>query len=192
MLVSRRPVVVGVLALLAVALLTAQSETVYVTRTGAKYHRDGCSSLSRSKIPMALAEAAQRFGPCANCRPPIPNAVAPQNAAPVVQFAAPSTVTASTPVMVTRTGQKYHRADCRTLRGGGIPSTLAEAAQRFGPCAICNPPVLGATAPAPAVETARPAVPAARSGQCQAITKKGTQCSRNGRAGSSYCWQHGG
>lgn len=32
--------------------------------------------------------------------------------------------------------------------------------------------------------------PAARSGRCQAITKKGTQCSRNAKAGSSYCWQH--
>jgi len=32
--------------------------TVYVTRTGQKYHRDGCRYLSRSKIPMSLAEAA--------------------------------------------------------------------------------------------------------------------------------------
>lgn len=27
-------------------------------------------------------------------------------------------------------------------------------------------------------------------GQCQAITKKGLQCSRAAQAGSSYCWQH--
>ena len=26
--------------------------------------------------------------------------------------------------------------------------------------------------------------------QCQAITKKSTQCSRKAQAGSSYCWQH--
>lgn len=30
------------------------------------------------------------------------------------------------------------------------------------------------------------------SGQCQAITKKGTQCKRKAAAGSKYCWQHGG
>jgi len=27
--------------------------------------------------------------------------------------------------------------------------------------------------------------------QCQALTKKGTQCKRNARSGG-YCWQHGG
>lgn len=29
------------------------------------------------------------------------------------------------------------------------------------------------------------------SAQCQAITKKGTQCKRSARSGG-YCWQHGG
>lgn len=29
------------------------------------------------------------------------------------------------------------------------------------------------------------------SGQCKAITKKGTRCSRAARSGG-YCWQHGG
>lgn len=28
-------------------------------------------------------------------------------------------------------------------------------------------------------------------GTCQALTKKGTQCSRKSRSGG-YCWQHGG
>lgn len=28
------------------------------------------------------------------------------------------------------------------------------------------------------------------SGRCQAITKKGTQCSRKAQAGRDYCWQH--
>lgn len=30
------------------------------------------------------------------------------------------------------------------------------------------------------------------SGRCQALTKKGNQCSRNAKPGSNYCWQHGG
>ena len=30
------------------------------------------------------------------------------------------------------------------------------------------------------------------SGRCQAITAKGTQCSRNAEPGSKYCWQHQG
>jgi hypothetical protein len=32
----------------------------------------------------------------------------------------------------------------------------------------------------------------ATSSRCQATTKKGTQCKRTAKAGSSYCWQHGG
>ena len=47
------------------------STTVYVTRTGTKYHRDGCRYLARSKIPMSLKEAAARYGPCSVCRPPL-------------------------------------------------------------------------------------------------------------------------
>ena len=45
-------------------------EQVYVTRTGKKYHREGCLSLRRSKIPISLAEAKQRHSPCGRCNPP--------------------------------------------------------------------------------------------------------------------------
>ena len=48
-----------------------QTVTVYVTKTGKKYHREGCRSLSRSKIPMTLKEAkAKGYTPCSTCRPP--------------------------------------------------------------------------------------------------------------------------
>ena len=55
-------------------ILTAQSgdEIVYVTNTGTRYHRDGCSSLSRSRIAVSLQEAARGgYGPCTICRPPV-------------------------------------------------------------------------------------------------------------------------
>lgn len=44
-------------------------DTVYVTKSGECYHRDGCSSLRKSKIPMSRGEAASRYSPCSNCRP---------------------------------------------------------------------------------------------------------------------------
>lgn len=44
--------------------------TVYVTRTGKKYHRGSCSYLRKSRIPMNLSEAKTRYGPCSRCRPP--------------------------------------------------------------------------------------------------------------------------
>jgi hypothetical protein len=44
--------------------------TVYVTRTGAKYHRGSCRYLSRSKIPMPLGDARLSYDPCSVCDPP--------------------------------------------------------------------------------------------------------------------------
>lgn len=49
---------------------TPASTAVYVTRTGSKYHRDGCRYLSRSRIATTLQAAKQRYGPCSVCRPP--------------------------------------------------------------------------------------------------------------------------
>ena len=46
------------------------SVTVYVTRTGAKYHRAGCRYLSKSQIRMPLEEAKKRYAPCKVCNPP--------------------------------------------------------------------------------------------------------------------------
>jgi len=44
--------------------------TVFVTRTGQKYHAAGCRFLARSQIPMPLTQAAERYTPCSVCRPP--------------------------------------------------------------------------------------------------------------------------
>jgi hypothetical protein len=50
---------------------TAKKEiTVYVTKTGHKYHRDGCQYLRRSCYAMKLSEARQMYDPCSVCQPP--------------------------------------------------------------------------------------------------------------------------
>ncbi|URN85825.1 hypothetical protein [Acetobacterium wieringae] len=44
---------------------------VYITESGKKYHLDGCSSLSKSKIQIDLDKAkSQGYTPCSNCDPP--------------------------------------------------------------------------------------------------------------------------
>jgi hypothetical protein len=100
-------------------------------------------------------------------------------------------------VYVTRTGAKYHRAGCSSLTSSSIPMPLTDAAAKYQPCKICKPPVAGPTtgvvaspANSPSAKTA-PVERAVESGRCQAITKKGTQCSRKAKAGSKFCWQHG-
>lgn len=43
------------------------SDTVYVTDTGSKYHRDGCQYLHSSKNPISLEEAEKYYSPCSKC-----------------------------------------------------------------------------------------------------------------------------
>ena len=60
------------LAALLLALEAFGDITVYVTKTGKKYHTATCSSLRYSAIPMSLLQAAQRYGPCSRCNPAVP------------------------------------------------------------------------------------------------------------------------
>ncbi|MBN2291854.1 MAG: thermonuclease family protein [Pirellulales bacterium] len=47
-----------------------QEPTVYVAKSGKKYHRSGCRHLDKSKIPMPLSKAKQKYSPCKQCKPP--------------------------------------------------------------------------------------------------------------------------
>lgn len=49
---------------------TPQDVTVYITKTGKKYHSDGCRYLSKSKIPISLSNAKMGYEPCSVCNPP--------------------------------------------------------------------------------------------------------------------------
>ena len=48
-----------------------KEQTVYITKTGKKYHTATCRYLSKSKIPISLKDAkAKGFTPCSVCKPP--------------------------------------------------------------------------------------------------------------------------
>jgi len=50
---------------------TPKTLTVYITKTGKMYHKDGCSSLNKSKIPISLKDAKIKgYTPCSKCKPP--------------------------------------------------------------------------------------------------------------------------
>lgn len=42
---------------------------VYITRTGTKYHRGSCRYLRYSKIPISIERAKHGYSPCSVCRP---------------------------------------------------------------------------------------------------------------------------
>lgn len=51
---------------------TATVDTiVYITKSGEKYHRDGCRYLRKSKIQTTLGVASKIYTPCSVCRPPV-------------------------------------------------------------------------------------------------------------------------
>jgi len=64
-----RKFIISLIALFVVNIVLSQ--TVYITKTGEKYHVDGCRYLSKSKIAISLNDATQRgFTACSICRPP--------------------------------------------------------------------------------------------------------------------------
>lgn len=62
-----------ILAFVAAFILAAPATTtVYVTKTGEKYHLSTCGSLRKSKIQTTLGEAIERgYEPCKICKPPL-------------------------------------------------------------------------------------------------------------------------
>jgi hypothetical protein len=60
----------AVLPAASIAQPKAASETVYVTKTGEKYHRESCRHLAKSKISISLDDAKKRYTACSVCRPP--------------------------------------------------------------------------------------------------------------------------
>lgn len=91
-------------------------------------------------------------------------------------------------ICVSKTAYAYHSYACSGLNRCTheiVKVTLQEAKERrYKPSHICY-------AGAGAGFLASPIHSKSISGQCQAITKNGTRCSRMARSGG-YCWQHGG
>jgi uncharacterized secreted protein with C-terminal beta-propeller domain len=50
--------------------LAKDGDTVYITNSGSKYHREGCRYLSKSSVPISRSEAEARgYEPCSVCKP---------------------------------------------------------------------------------------------------------------------------
>ncbi len=63
-----------VFSLLLAFSCAADDSTVFVTKSGAKYHTESCKALAKSKIAITLDDAIARgYGPCALCSPPVPD-----------------------------------------------------------------------------------------------------------------------
>ena len=102
---------------------------VFVSRTGAKYHREDCRFVSKSKLPTTLQRVLGKYTACGVCGPPLLKSVAKPPAADMKRK-----------VFVTRTGGTYHRDGCRFLAKSKIEMALGLARQKYRPCSRCAPP----------------------------------------------------
>jgi len=58
------------LALILLFIAFASAQTVYITKTGAKYHSAGCSYLKKSSTPIELNDALNNgYSACSRCKP---------------------------------------------------------------------------------------------------------------------------
>jgi len=118
--------------------------TVYMTRTGARYHRAGCSSLRKSAIATTRSKAvAKGLTPCGRCGGSDCEGSGSEGTTPPtasgIRSPLPSSEPADCTVYVTRSGARYHRAGCSSLRRGAACMSRSEAIRRGKtPCKRCG------------------------------------------------------
>lgn len=105
---------------------------------------------------------------------------------------------ASAQFVGSKKSNKYHKQECqwaqRISQYNRIEFRSAEDAIAAGyqPCRVCSPPTSGAAKIiSPSQKSIqKQSTTGGGEGRCEAITKKGTRCTRKAQAGSRYCWQH--
>jgi micrococcal nuclease len=121
----------------------SEEGTVYITRTGSKYHSGNCRYLSKSKIPISLKDAIVKgYSACSVCGG-VPEAASKSlDINKYKEEFSPQEKKSATPdvtVYVTKTGSKYHAAGCRYLSKSRIPISLKDAiAKGYSPCSVCG------------------------------------------------------
>jgi methylphosphotriester-DNA--protein-cysteine methyltransferase len=68
---NRLGLIIAVFLIAGAVYAASQNTTVYITRTGEKYHTERCASVRNSKIAVSLGEAVSKgYEPCKRCKPP--------------------------------------------------------------------------------------------------------------------------
>lgn len=113
------------------SLAASGDTTVYVTKTGEKYHVGSCSYLRQSKIPISLAGAVdQGYTACSRCNPPALTAPA-----------AAETPAAPAPAAVAQPATETAAAATTATVSAPVPGAAAEAvpAAEPAPAAVLAP-----------------------------------------------------
>lgn len=115
--------------------------TVYVTKTGTKYHTAGCRYLGEDPFPISISEAQSAYSACSACD--ATSACAQESAPPTAENAIPSLgdpQATEITVYVTVKGNRYHQRGCQYLEESSIRMALSRVARDYSPCSRCCPP----------------------------------------------------
>ncbi len=177
----------GFAAAFSVVLLfpVQEASVVYVNSSAQVFHRNQTCQLLRPGFTGMSQEVALKRGfvECTLC-------TAPGGKSGVDAVA----IKAKLNAVVSALG--YLQAQVNDLKlmldAAGRASTQAPQAEAMPLSAPSSSALPNRIAPASVGATAAPATtsPSTARVRCQAITRKGTQCSRMANPGSSYCWQH--
>jgi len=86
-------------------------------------------------------------------------------------------------VYITKSGKKYHSANCKYLKGIGIPKKLSEVKNKYSPCAKCNPINSQIKTNVLKIENSK---------NKQSTTSKETSTENNAKGEKVYTGSHGG
>jgi hypothetical protein len=115
-----------------------------------------------------------------------------------ISFSFSFQVAAQTVVYTTKTGQKYHKENCRYLKMSKNKTTIKNAkAKGYLACKVCVPKEKGVKSKAVSDRTTKKVTKKkhtltkkSTASRCTARTQKGTQCKRRTKNASGRCWQH--
>lgn len=98
---------------------SSEAQTVYVTKTGSKYHRSYCNYLRYSKLSVSLPDAKQQgYTPCSFCKPDIKDTgLGPEPKADTVQRA--TDITPRTPVQEASPAKATTSSQCTARTKAG-------------------------------------------------------------------------
>lgn len=84
-------------------------------------------------------------------------------------------------------GEKYHTADCRSVKNVSTAIDAKDiASSGLAPCKICKPAFVAGKS----TGTKKPAGEAKNTVQCKGTTKAGNRCKHNTSIANGYCHQH--
>lgn len=108
----------------------------------------------------------------------------------ILSFTFVNAISAQT-VYTTKTGEKYHKSNCKYLKYSKKEYKLEKAiALGFSACSVCKPNKNNTVSKSSNLNTTSGNASKATASQCTGKTKAGKRCKRKTKSANGRCYQH--